>query len=274
MSDDSLAKRIAAVGGRVVIGVHEPNAPVALDEAARTPVSPATLEAAKTWMRSNGVNIGHEYKSVPAVVATINPNQVAALRANPRIEYVEPIEPIHPTVQDTGYGVFKVGAPNVWPSSTGSGVRVMVIGTGAQTNSDLSWADIRGGTYHASFFGTHFCVADNGVDSVTTGLDAGHETAVAGVIGALDNSIGTKWAARTWDPIRNSTHPNLPALGHRSCCSCTYARRTTQKAQLLSVSRRVPQHLSAHPEHSSTVTVVQTHLHTKPSIAIDANSAR
>jgi subtilisin len=179
MSDDSLAKRIAAVGGRVMIGFREPNAPLALTEAARTPVSRATRDAATAWLRSKDIAILHEYKIIPAVSATIDPSLVSTLRANPRIEYVEPDEPIHPASQDTNWSVDTVHAPAAWPSSTGSGIKVLVVGTGAQTNSDLSWTAIDG------------CGGSSGVDTVTTGPYAGHETAVAGVIAALDNSSGT-----------------------------------------------------------------------------------
>ncbi|MBI3671577.1 S8 family peptidase [Candidatus Azambacteria bacterium] len=89
---------------------------------------------------------------------------------------VPPAPPVQPT-QILPWGIDKVDAELSWSKSTGSGVKVAVLDTGIDlTHPDLA-ANIKGG------FNTI-----NPASSAND--DNGHGTHVAGIIGALNNSIG------------------------------------------------------------------------------------
>jgi subtilisin len=76
-----------------------------------------------------------------------------------------------PPAEVTPWGVSRLGAPAAWPTTAGSGVKVVVIDTGKPSHSDLA----AGGC--ANFTSERNCDDNNG-----------HSTHVAGTIAALDNT--------------------------------------------------------------------------------------
>lgn len=95
-----------------------------------------------------------------------------------------------PDPQVTPWGVTQVGADAVWASSTGAGVRVVVIDTGIDDkHADLKVAG-----------GINFSSAKGGRPSAWAD-DNGHGTHVAGTIAALDNSadvVGVAPGVELW----------------------------------------------------------------------------
>jgi subtilisin family serine protease len=136
--------------------------------------------------------------SLRIAVMTVKASKISALRADPDVAYVEedaiveasakggkpgkpvptptppPPPPPQPT-QQIGWGTQRVwGAAQ--PSATGAGIKVAVIDTGIDlTHPDLQ-ANIKGGVTFVSF--------------TTPDDDNGHGSNVAGIIGAVNNSIG------------------------------------------------------------------------------------
>jgi subtilisin len=101
--------------------------------------------------------------------------EVARLKADPRVSFVEPDLPVQAAAQSTGWGVTRIDAPlNI--GTGGSGVTVAVFDTGI----DLTHPDLAGAIV-ANYNATGRGAASDG---------NGHGTHVAGIIGARNNTIG------------------------------------------------------------------------------------
>lgn len=128
-------------------------------------------------LQHESIEIHHVYESISAASVTIPTSSIDVLQNKPNVLKVEP-DPIVKTMQQVNsWGYEKVQAPtansNGW---TGKGVKVGIIDTGVRSNHpDLK---IAGGI---SFV--------NGTSTFED--DEGHGTHVAGIIGALNNDIGT-----------------------------------------------------------------------------------
>jgi subtilisin family serine protease len=132
--------------------------------------------------------------SLKVAVMNVKASKIGALRADPDVAYVEedaiveasgkggkpgpnpsPSPPPQPA-QQIGWGVMKVWGSSQ-PLATGSGIKVAVIDTGIDlTHPDLQ-GNIKGGATFVSF-------------TSTPDDDNGHGSHVAGIIAALNNSIG------------------------------------------------------------------------------------
>jgi len=131
--------------------------------------------------------------SLKIAVVKVKASKIAALRADADVAYVEedaiveadgkggkpgpnPSPAPSPPPQQIGWGVQKVwGAAQ--PSATGSGIKVAVIDTGI----DLTHPDLQGNIAGGATFVSLTSTPDD---------DNGHGSHVAGIIAALDNSIG------------------------------------------------------------------------------------
>lgn len=88
--------------------------------------------------------------------------------------------PSQPPPQSTPWGITRVGAPIVWSASRGAGVNVAIIDTGIDpSHPDLS---VKGGV--------NFVFNRGKLDPAKWADDNGHGTHVAGIVAAMDNSIG------------------------------------------------------------------------------------
>lgn len=98
---------------------------------------------------------------------------VASITLDPRSFY-EPDLPGRLLAQDTTWNIKRVKADSVWPTTTGAGVKLLVIDNGADsTHPDINYAYVSGG-----------CTTTDGINSNNHGLK------VAGVAAAASNSIG------------------------------------------------------------------------------------
>ncbi|WP_199622598.1 S8 family peptidase [Paenibacillus alkalitolerans] len=125
-----------------------------------------------------GGKIKRQYKYMPVVAAELSPQAAEELSKNPKIEYVEDDGYVYIIEQVIPWGVAKIKAPEVHTSArgvTGKGIKVGVIDTGIDsTHEDLQ---VSGGATFVE--GTEDFMDDNG-----------HGTHIAGIISALDNSVG------------------------------------------------------------------------------------
>jgi subtilisin len=124
---------------------------------------------------------------IPAVVATLPQPAIEALSRNPHVKYIQkdeyvplvnPVQPAaKPVKQVIPWGVDRVDADLAWTTSKGTGVKVAVVDTGIYTRHKDLKDNIKGG---------YNCIAE----SSDFNDDHGHGTHCAGIIAAVDNTIG------------------------------------------------------------------------------------
>lgn len=208
MSDDELEAKVREMGGIVAIGFKEPTATDGVDERGRSLVSDGQLRAAKEHIKRLGATFSSEdeFKLIPAVSAKIPPRIVRDLRRLPFVDYVEVVMPGQrsqtATTQQIPSNVNRVNAPAAWSFSTGTGVKLMYIDSGADwDHPDLNY----------KVAGVCAGAGSNTVDDID-----GHGTLVAGVIGAANNTsylVGVShgvdlWSGKDGD---NAPFPNATA---------------------------------------------------------------
>jgi subtilisin family serine protease len=136
-----------------------------------------------------GARVGHVYRhALSGYSATLTPDGVAALRADPGVAAVVPDQTLRIQAQSLPTGIDRIdGELSSTASGNGSGAvnaDVAVIDTGVGPNPDL---DIAGGT--------------NCVGGSSFADDNGHGTHVAGTIAAKDDAnlvVGVAPGARIW----------------------------------------------------------------------------
>ncbi|MFB3888025.1 MAG: S8 family serine peptidase [Candidatus Bathyarchaeia archaeon] len=128
------------------------------------------------FVRSHGGDVRDSFTSIGTVVASVPVRELDALRRNPNVAYVEEDALVYALAQSTPWGVTKIQAPVVWAGGNkGTSIKVAVLDSGIDTSHpDLNIAG--GATFVA---GTSSYNDDNG-----------HGTHCAGIVAALDNSVG------------------------------------------------------------------------------------
>jgi minor extracellular protease Epr len=116
-------------------------------------------------------------EEIPMVAATVPKDEIGKLAENYSVIAVEDDQVLSIHQQTTDWGIEKVKAPTSWNSGfTGKGIKVAVIDSGIDTaHQDLS---VVGGASFVSYTNSYHD-------------DNGHGTHVAGIIGALNNNLGT-----------------------------------------------------------------------------------
>jgi subtilisin len=154
----------------------------------------AQVEHTKSEVHKNGGQILRKMDSGDELVALLPQGAAEKLRARiPDLEVFEDIElqavfrknalPAVQPAQSIGWGLTAIKAREAHALNRGAGVIVCVIDTGVdKTHPDLA-ANIIGGR--------NYVVLNGYVDPTRYNDDNGHGSHVAGIIAALDNSIGT-----------------------------------------------------------------------------------
>jgi subtilisin len=122
------------------------------------------------------------FNLVPVVAADLSPQALAELRKNPNVSYVEPDPTAKATADSVLWDITAVAATKVWPTNTGTGVKVAIIDTGM---------DYRHPDLAPNYAGGYNFIArnNNPLD------DNGHGTHVAGTIAAAVDGAGIKGVA-------------------------------------------------------------------------------
>ncbi len=129
---------------------------------------------------------------IPAAVVTLPQPAIQALSKNPCVRYIqpdyamqitEPLSPPSPTRQVIPWGVDRIDADRAWRYSTGKEVKVAVIDTGIDRDHPDLQANIKGGI-------NTIAPSPQYPDPSNFDDDHGHGTFCAGIIGAVNNTIG------------------------------------------------------------------------------------
>ena len=139
-----------------------------------------TTSSEENKVRSYGGKINQRFHIVPAITAEVPERLIPILRLFKGISYVELDAEVYALEQTMPWGIETINIEQTRSYNQGDGVRVAVIDTGI----DLDHPDLRI-SGDVSF-----------VSGTPTGNDDnGHGTHVAGIIAALDNTLGTVGAA-------------------------------------------------------------------------------
>lgn len=150
-------------------------------------------------IKDNNGKVDQEFTLIPAVVTTMTEKDAKNLEKSDKVKAVEenykysvakpgggvgkpPKDPPTQPAQVTPWGVDRIDADEAWDTSTGVGITVAVIDTGIDKDHPDLAANIVGGKNYVSIRGT--------VDASAWDDDNGHGTHCAGIIAALDNTIG------------------------------------------------------------------------------------
>ncbi|HEX2206845.1 MAG TPA: S8 family serine peptidase [Longimicrobium sp.] len=173
----ALAQAVGAVGGYAVVGVKEPGSARALATGTRAAVTAGTVNAALRLLERRGVEVLEVLDAIGAVRVRIAPEEAAALRDHPLVDFIEPRQYAMLQAQTTPWGITMVRAPEAWSLSTGSGAKLLVIDTGHERgHPDLPYVSI------ANCSGAYGGCNDGGI---------WHGTHVLGIATARNNTIGT-----------------------------------------------------------------------------------
>lgn len=150
-----------------------------------------------SWVRDLGGDIHHSFHLLPIVSARLPENQIAKLKTRTEIAYVEDDVVMHAIQQETPWGVDRIDADQVWPTTnTGVGVDVAILDGGIDYDHPDLDNNIAGGVNYTGWWwrdgSTHRFYWDD---------RNGHGSHCAGVVAAEDNTIGVVGVApgaRLW----------------------------------------------------------------------------
>ncbi len=132
---------------------------------------------------------------IPAVVATLPQPAIEALSKNPNVSYIQPdyyrpyVKPVEPAgkppppQQTLPWGVDRIDADLAWATTKGTGVKVAIVDTGIDMDHPDLAANIKGG-FNAIAPSRKYKDPNNFDD------DHGHGSHCAGIVAAVDNTIG------------------------------------------------------------------------------------
>ena len=130
----------------------------------------------KVLQKTHGT-ISHNYKNINAMAISLPSIEVANLRKDPNVAFVEKDVQVKSN-DSVDWGVTDIKAPLAWtstPSITGQGVKIAELDTGIDiTQPDLV---VTGGVSEVSYTASY-------------NDDNGHGTHVSGIIGAKNNGVG------------------------------------------------------------------------------------
>lgn len=176
----ALARAVGAVGGYATVGVKEPGSARALATGRRGAVTAGTVNAAIQLLSRRGVEIVEVLDAIGAVRVRIAPEEAAALRDHPLVDFIEPRQYGSVQADYVPWGISAVRAPDFWSASsvTGAGAKILIIDTGhEQGHPDLPYVP------SANCSGVYGGCND--------GSGAGwHGTHVLGIAAARSNGIG------------------------------------------------------------------------------------
>lgn len=200
LSDAELTSAVAAADGRVGIGFKNPGDRGGVDERGQVLASPVVVAEGKQLLRNLGLGFRVEYELIPAVSLTMPSELVASLRADPRVDYIEPLFPGERHAQDTTWNIQRVDAPQAWSTSSGAGIDLLIIDSGIDDNhTDLDVEVIQA------------CDDSDGT------AQHQHGTLVAGVAAALDNAFDVIGVGHSVDLWSSKDGDAVPSPDQTAC---------------------------------------------------------
>jgi hypothetical protein len=130
-------------------------------------------------VKQHNGEIRYVYKIIAAVYASLPEGAIEPLKKNPRIAYIHKNGRVEALEQTIPWGIERIGAPQAWAESEGTGVKIAILDTGVGPHEDLK---VNGGYDYV-----------NNDDDPSD--DNGHGSHVAGTIAALNNLFGVVGAA-------------------------------------------------------------------------------
>lgn len=196
-TDAALEQLAQEANGHVVIGLKPAGAKRSRETGWIPANDRAGINDARRALVAQGVEVIRAFQSIPALSVRIRPGTVRALRTLPFVDYISPsvsMEPAQvPPPQDTGWGVKRVLAPQVWtgvggnpPTHGDPDVMVVILDSGMdETHRTSANGDLPTGVcLYVAAAGPN-CYDDQ----VHSGL-RGHGAHVAGIVAAKNNTIG------------------------------------------------------------------------------------
>lgn len=140
-------------------------------------------------IEAHGGHITAYLPIINGVAVAIPQRAIDALNGSPNVDYIE-IDPLkHPSAQEIPWGVERVNAPEVWATTTGNGVGICVLDSGADYDHVDLADNIASGVNFAGWKN------DGSANPKDWDDKDGHGTHVAGTIAAINNNIGVVGAA-------------------------------------------------------------------------------
>lgn len=129
---ESLKEYVAQTGGRVAIGLKSPSEPRTAASGVIPGISRQRFTAALEGIIGEGVTVIETYRNLTGVSAVIDPDAVDRLLKLPFVNYIEPDIPATlASVQDTTWGMWKIGAPAAWDAGhQGYSAHIWILDTG------------------------------------------------------------------------------------------------------------------------------------------------
>ncbi|MEM2924602.1 MAG: S8 family serine peptidase [Methanocellales archaeon] len=137
-------------------------------------------------VREHGGEIKHQYIIINAIAANLPVKAIEKLRTHAKISYIEADSIAHALGETTPWGIAKINATQVWTqyNNKGTGIKVAILDTGIQYDHPDLKANIKGGV---NFVGW---TRDGNTNPKYWTDKNGHGTHVAGIVAAVNNTIG------------------------------------------------------------------------------------
>jgi subtilisin family serine protease len=211
MSDAELESAIEEAQGRVMIGFKDAYRTDGVDNSGRVLASATAKVAGLALLREANATVNYEFQRMPAVVATVDARSVSDIRHHPNVDYLEPASAGTLHSQTVPWNISRIGADEVWTTTTGSGAKVLILDSGAPINA------------HRDLFVDVAWRCEYGNEPVYDPLN-GHGLRVAGVVAATSNSVDVVGASHGVDLYMANIMFNGSANAAEIACSIDVGR--------------------------------------------------
>jgi len=164
-------------------------------------------ERNRSLVRNLGGDIHHSFHLLPVVSAKLPEKRIAEMKERAEIAYIENDIVMHAIQQDTPWGVDRIDADQVWPTTnTGAGVDVAILDGGIDYDHPDLDNNIAGGVNYTGWWRR-----DGSTNRFYWNDRKGHGSLCAGIVAAEDNTIGvvgvapgaSLWAVKVLDDNGN-----------------------------------------------------------------------
>jgi subtilisin len=164
-------------------------------------------ERHQSSVRALGGDVHHSFHLLPVVSAKLPQKMIAEMKSLAEIAYIEDDVVMHTVQQETPWGVDRIDADQVWPTTnTGAGVDVAILDTGIDYDHPDLDNNIAGGVNYAGWRWR-----DGSTNKFYWNDIYGHGSYCAGIVAAENNTVGVVgvapgarlWAVKVLDDTGN-----------------------------------------------------------------------